>query len=241
MLAVGWALPARADSMLEQLWAGYERIESVRGEIRRDNTGPGGTVRTLSRVYYQRPDRLNVENVMPVQRRIVADGERFYSYIQGDPKGFSRPIAELNEDMLINLRKVPGTGMEHLARLRGAAEEVLDAADGFPVRRGYEAGRIYAVLSFDEQGRWTRLELFPAEDRAHPSASYDYSDFQEVLSGVWIPLRQKGVFHVQGVESTEEVRVEALQVNVTLDPALFEASDYFSGITFVDSFDKIAP
>jgi len=170
-LAVGCALCAHADSMLEQLWAGYERIESVRGEIRRDNTGPGGTVRTLSRVYYQRPDRLNVENIMPVQRRIVADGERFYSYIQGDPKGFSRPIAELNEDMLINLRKVPGTPMDHLARLRGAPEEILEPTDAWPTRRGYASGRVFGVLLFDGQGRLggirseSRLSLIPVQAR----------------------------------------------------------------------------
>ena len=57
----------------------------------------------LSRVYYQRPDRLHVENFSPVKRHIVSDGTVFRSYTEGAPQGFSRPVAELNEEMLRNL------------------------------------------------------------------------------------------------------------------------------------------
>ena len=107
MLAAG---AARGETVRERLLRSYDAIQSLSCEIRRDMPLPDGqTVRMLSRVYYQRPDRLHVENFSPVKRRIVSDGAVFRSYAEGAPQGFSRPVSELNEEMLRNLRSVPGS------------------------------------------------------------------------------------------------------------------------------------
>jgi outer membrane lipoprotein-sorting protein len=119
LLAFCLAAASRAQTLAERLLAQYDAVRSLSCEIRKDVSGAAGTVRTLSRVYYERPDRLNVENFTPVKRRIVCDGTNFFSYVEGDSKGFTRPVAELDEIMLLQLRKIPGTAADHLFRLRG--------------------------------------------------------------------------------------------------------------------------
>jgi hypothetical protein len=62
--------------------------------------------------------------------------------------------------MLIALRQVPGTAMDHLQRLQGLAETNLPAAEGFPVRRGYDTGKTFVVLALDASNRLARIEFF---------------------------------------------------------------------------------
>ena len=131
---------APAQTLAERILAGYDSIRSVSCEIRKDSEAGARKMRMLSRVYYEKPDRLHVDQPAPIPRRIVADGKTFYSYIDGDPKGFSRAIEKLNEEMLINLRKVPGTAMEHLMKLKGIVETNLEATAEFPERNGYDVG-----------------------------------------------------------------------------------------------------
>ena len=106
LLAVMGAGTLRAETVAEQLIAGYERVQSVSCEIRRDMETSARKMRWLSRVYFQRPDRLHVDNSAPLPRRIVADGTNFFSYAEGDRKGFSRPIAQLDTDMLVKKIRV---------------------------------------------------------------------------------------------------------------------------------------
>lgn len=57
----------RAETVLDRVLKPYEAIQTLSCEIRRDTPLPDGQVlRMLSRVYYQRPDRLHVENFSPV-------------------------------------------------------------------------------------------------------------------------------------------------------------------------------
>ena len=115
------ACAAQGETVLERVLKSYDSIQSLSCEIRRDTPlADGQTLRMLSRVYYQRPDKLHVENFSPVKRRIVSDGSVFRSYTEGAPKGFSRPVAELNDEMLRNLRMVPGSAANLLEVLKGA-------------------------------------------------------------------------------------------------------------------------
>ena len=119
--------------MLERVLKPYDAVQSLSCEIRRDTPLPDGqTLRMLSRVYYQRPDRLHVENFSPVKRRIVSDGTVFRSYTEGAPQGFSRPVAELNEEMLRNLRMVPGSAAGVLEVLAGAPRCRWNPRRNFP-------------------------------------------------------------------------------------------------------------
>jgi len=239
LMMVAGAGTLRAETVVEQLLAGYERIQSMSCEIRRDMETSASKVTWLSRVYFQRPDRLHVDNSAPVPRRIVADGTNFFSHVEGDRKGFSRPVVQLDTEMLISLRKVPGTAMDHLLRLRGLAETNLPATAEFPVRRGYAGPKAFMVLSLDASNRLGRVEYFTAADQSRKTVQYDYSAFREAVPGVWISCLHKGVVTLGSVESRETTRVNNLAVNQVIPPKLFDAGLFFKEVEFVATFDEI--
>jgi outer membrane lipoprotein-sorting protein len=241
MAAMVWAAGvARGETVLERVLKSYDAVQSLSCEIRRDTPMPDGqTLRMLSRVYYQRPDRLHVENFSPVKRRIVSDGTVFRSYTEGAPKGFSRPVAELDEEMLRNLRMVPGSSANVLQMLVGATETTLEPTAEFPVRVGYNNGKSFAVISLDEKGRLARLELYSSPAMTDLSSRMDFSAFQEVVPGTWIACLQQSKITLQGMERTETTRVDNLAANGEIPASLFEAETFFPGVEFVDAFEKI--
>lgn len=231
---------ARGETVRERVLKPYDSIQSLSCEIRRDTPLPDGqTLRMLSRVYFQRPDRLHVENFSPVKRRIVSDGTVFRSYTEGAPKGFSRPVAELNEEMVRNLRMVPGSAANLLEVLAGSTEVSLDPTAEFPVRAGYDNGKSFAVLNLDGQGRLARFEIYGSSAMADLSTRTDFSAFQEVAPGVWIACLQQAKITIQGMERTETTRVDNVVANGEIPAALFEAAAFFPDVEFVDSFEKI--
>jgi hypothetical protein len=230
---------ASSQTLAERILASYDPIQSVTCEIRRDSEAGGKTMRMLSRVYYEKPDRLHVDQPAPIPRRIVADGKTFYSYIEGDPKGFSRPVEKLNEEMLTNLRKVPGTPMDHLVKLKGVAETNLEATAEFPERKGYDTGKLFVVLSMDATGRLARIEFFATPEMKETTLQCDYSDFQQVAGGSWIPCLHRSFLKMAGMESKETTRVDNLSVNQPIPANLFVAGPFFKDVEFVDSFDAI--
>jgi hypothetical protein len=237
LLALAGCAPAA--TLVDRWLADYEKIQSVVCEVRKDSEARGYKVRTLSRVFYERPDRLNVENVTPVPRRIVADGTNFCSYAQGDRKGFMRPVAALDEAMLINLRKVPGSAMEHLLRLRQVPETNLAVSAEFPVRKGYQAPKTFVVVSADTTGRLARIEFFEDATLKHRIAQCTYSQFQEALPGVWLAGLHETVLNAGGVESRETSRYLNLTVNGPVAPSLFNPRLFFKDVEFVASFEEI--
>ncbi len=238
---LGLALPLRAEpgSVVERLIASYDAVQSVQVEIRRDTGGPAGGGRRLSRVYFRRPDRLHVESVTPPRRRIVADGATFYSYIEGDPKGFSRPVAQLEGDWLTSLRQVPGTAMDHLLRLRGFPEEALPAAEGLPTRVAVKRDDRVAVLGLDAQGRLARFELFTDPGLAAAVARYDYENFVEPLPGVWFATLQRAGLRQGREEAVETTRLSNLQVNQPIPDPMFRHETFFEGVVFTDNLDDL--
>mgnify|MGYP000079574565 CR=1 FL=1 len=236
--ALAAARAGAGETLAERLLAAYDGVQSVACRIHKETTVGGRSVATLSRVFYQRPDRLHVDNYAPVRRTIVCDGTNFASYAQGDPRGFSRPVEKLDEDMLFQLRKVPGTAMDHLFKLRGLAETNLPP-EGFAERKGYDAGRVFVVLCADATGRLARVEFYATPSLRDRTAVYDYSDFAAAAPGVWIPRRHEGRFRVGGAESAETVRVERLAVNEPIAPGLFRLANFFEDVRFVDRFEDI--
>ncbi len=230
---------ARAESVVERLIASYDAVESVQVEIRRDTQGPGGSGRRLSRVYFQRPDRLHVESVTPPRRRIVSDGEMFYSYIEGDPKGFARPVDALEGDWLISLRQVPGTPMDHLLRVRGIEEEPLAGTADFPVRVALRTDTRYVILNLDPQGRLARVEFFTDPSMSTLLARYEYEQYSEPLPSVWFPMLQKAGVIVDRREIVETTRLSNLAVNQSIPAPLFRHDTFFTGVVFTDNLDDI--
>lgn len=228
-----------ATSVVERLLSTYDGVQTVQAEIRRDTEGPSGKSRRLSRVYYKRPDQIHVEGVTPPRRRIVADGTHFYSYIDGDPKGYARPIAALEGDWLISLRQIPGTPTDFLLRLRGQPEEPLPATDRFPTRIGVKVESRYFVLSLDSTGRLAQLEFFNDAPHGTPIASYTYENYQEPTPGAWFPLVQRAVLRDGRDEVVETTRLSNLRVNQVVPDPLFLPDTFFKGVVFTDNLDDI--
>jgi len=238
-MIAGFTMNASSQTLAERILASYDPVQSVSCEIRKDSEAGGKTMRMLSRVYYEKPDRLHVDQPAPIPRRIVVDGKTFYSYIDGDPKGFSRPVEKLNEEMLINLRKVPGTAMDHLMKLKGIAETNMEPTVEFMERKGYDTGKLFVVLSMDATGRLARIEYFPSPAMKETTLQCDYSDFLQVAGGVWVPCLHRAVLKVGGVESKETTRVDNLSINKPIPSNLFVAGPFFKDVDFVDSFEAI--
>lgn len=238
-MALG-AVAARGETVLERVLKSYEAVRTLSCEIRRDTPLPDGqTMRMLSRVYYERPDKLHVENYSPVKRRIVSDGQTFRSYAEGAAKGYSRPVSELPEDMLRSLRMVPGSTANVLEVLLGTPETPLEATEEFPVRAGYGNEHSFAVLSLDGQGRLARFELYGTPAMTDLRTRTDYSAFREAAPGAWIACLQQSKVTIQGMERTETTRVDNLEANGEIAAGLFEGEAFFPGVEFVDSFEKI--
>ncbi len=238
-LTVAAAAQVSAQTLVDTLLGGYDRIQSVTCEVVKDAESAGRTVRTLSRIYYQKPDRLHVENIAPVQRRILADGTNFFSFIEGEPKGFTRPINRLEPDLLISLRKVPGSPMEHLLRLKGLAETHLPPLPEYPVRRGYAAAKTFVTLALDASNRLARIEFYPDAACTGLTARCDYSGFQEALPGVWLMTEHRSTLNVGGIESRETSRYHNLVVNGAIAPNLFNPGLFFKDVPFVTDFGDL--
>ena len=228
-----WAGPEAA-----RLLDGFASVKTLSCEMRRDKPLPGGgTVRMLSRVLYEAPNRINSENVTPVARRTVCDGERLWQHVDELETGFSRPVAELPDEMRDNLGMLPGSNANLLWTLRDAAEEPLDPEDG--IRRvGHALENAYAILGFDDEGRWVLYEV-RTPDREGPSLlKARYSDFQELAPGVWLACRQESVLHVQGVRATESLRITRVRANDPIPAASFDGEAFFPGVRFVSDFGE---
>jgi len=237
LLALLAPAPLLAEPTLaERLCAAYGVLTNVSCSIRKDTVSGLRHSRMLSRVHYQTPDRIHVDNTAPARRRIVCDGATLYYHDAALPKGFSRPVAQLDPDWLVMLRTVPGSPMEHLLRLKGVPEKALPATTEAPVRRGYETPAGFVVLSCDTSNRLARLEFFATPSMESRSAVYDYSGFEEVAPACWIPRLHKAVLTTAGVRVEETRRLDALVVNQPPPPGLFDPAVFFQGVEFVPDF-----
>lgn len=236
---LGLAASARGETLVDRLLASYDSVQSMQGDIRKETKSGGMEIRKLSRVYFARPDRLHVETFSPVKRRVVADGTNLYSYLEGDPKGFSRPVGALDRDWLISLRQVPGTPMDQLLRLQGLPEQELPATEAAPVRRGYQAEKVYVVVEVDGAQRLAAVDFYTGSDLAQRTARFEYSAYTEVVPGVWFPLLHKVRVQQGGVESEETTRVGNPVVNQPIPEGLFLPAAFFKGVEFTDNLDDI--
>ena len=239
--AAGIPQAPAAETLADRLLAGYAGIQTVSCNVRRESESSAAKGLTLSRVYFQKPDCIHVENIQPLPRTILADGTNFFSYIPGDPKGFSRPVSRLDADMLISLRKVPASAMDHLLRLKDLPEADLPAAPGFPIRKGYDTGKMYAVLSMDSSNRLAQIEFFTGADMKQKNAHAVYSQFIEAMPGVWLSRLHQTTMQLGSMEQKETSRFDNLLINQPIAPSLFNASLFFKDVTFASSMDQIYP
>ncbi len=212
-------------SLVDALLAESLGIRTIRCDVRREVVVDGVRSATLSRVWFKRPDRLRVETLLPVPRRIVVDGKTIYKWIDGEPDGVRLPLQEAPPGELLQVRRTPGTVDEHLMRLRGAIETDLPPSEGFPVRRGYQspAPHPYTVLSMDETGRLAALEFLDPEDRSRRLLRTVFSGWVEPVPGIWIACVQRTTASgPEGTAVSETLRVSGLRVNEPMSDELFE-------------------
>lgn len=238
------SLPAQtnAPTTVEQLIANHERIQTLRCDIRRETIVGGRRMQTLSRVWYQRPDRLRVETVMPDPRRILVDGNAIYKWVDGHSEGVRIPLSEAPAPELMQVRKVPGTAEDYLLRLQDAAEHVLPATDHFPQRFGYVSAppHPYAEIGIDVSGRLAQIVLFASIERNERLLVVDFSNWREPISGLFLPcLHESTIFTPDNGSITETVRVSALSVNQPIDASLFDVSPIAADIRFLTT-DQMA-
>lgn len=235
--------PALAGEAVRALLDGYASVPQLTCELRRDiQTPDGDNVRFLSRIWFLRPDRLHAENLSPMKRRTVCDGTTLRQYTEGLPRGFSRPVAELEGEALTNLRMLPGSNSNWLDPLRDLPETDLPPADDAPSARRVACtapGKPYAILTFDAENRWTRLEMYTSPAMSDRLLLAEFSDFAEVAPSVWLPLRQRIDLSMDGTVRTETARIDNLSATAPIPAAMFDADAFFPGVTFTDSFDKM--
>lgn len=227
--------------VVDRLLANYKKIETVSCRIRRTKSGDQQKVKFLSRVYYTNKDQLHAEGITPVRRRTIADGQHLFQYAEGDPKGFSRPINELSQSMTISLKMVPGTAMNHLLRLAGKSEALHKEADnGQSI--GIQLDQSYALLQLDAQERLIALEYYTDASLKTRTARYQYSDFSEVIDGVWVPFRHEAEVNAGKKNFHETVQIDTFTANKPVAASLFIPDSFFDKeVDFVDSFAKIFP
>lgn len=236
---MGLTASVHGETLVDRMISSYDGVRTMQAEIRKDIKTGDMEVRKLSRVYFARPDRINVETFSPVKRRIVSDGTNFFSYMEGDPKGYSRPVAKLDNDWLISLRQVPGTPMDQLLRLKGLPEDSLPPGASAAVRRGYQASKVYVVLEASPEDRLLALEFYTGAEMTLRTARYEYSSYTELSPGVWIPLLHKAKLTQGGVESEETTRVSNAVVNQPVPEGLFQAAAFFKGREFTENLEDI--
>jgi hypothetical protein len=237
--ALAAARAASGGEFVERLLKPYERVRTVRCDVRRTSGSDERQIRTLSRVWWARPDRLHVEGVAPLPRRHVCDGTNMFYFVDGDPKGYGCPVGELDADWLVSLRKIPATPMEHLLRLRDATETPLPAEDFAAARVVCRAGSSHVVLSADAGGRLVRIEWFADEARTVRTARADFEEIRELIPGVPFSLRHRTEAAIDGRPHRETVRFENVQVDEDVDPARFEPARWFPGVSFTNDFEAI--
>ena len=230
-----------APSLVAQLLLQYRQIESVSCEVRRDILTPEGTIRWLSRVYYQTPDRLHAANASPLPRLILSDGETMYQHNAGQPRGFRRALEDLDETMRINLHRIPGTLMDHLLRIEHAPEIPLEPTADAPIRRAYETTSTYVVLEADEHNRLLRVNFFNTQDRNNPIGTIMCDAFEEVIPGVWIAMSHQISFRSGKNDIQERIRFSQYKANEQLPADIFNPDAFFPpAVEWVDSFDQLA-
>lgn len=241
MAAVLGAGVARAagPTLAEQLCQSYASVETVSCRVRKTSEVDGKTTTLFSQVYYQRPDRMHVENMAPIKRRIIADGKQFYYHIEGMERGFSCPLNKLEGEWRIMQKSVPGSAMEHIQRLEGVPEFSLEGTSEFPLRRGYARERVFVVLSCDPTGRLSRIEFFKTPEMKEKTAEITYSDFQKVSDNCWLAGKQEGTATIGEQTVCETRRFDSLIINKPLTAGLFDAAAFFTNVHFVDDFAKL--
>lgn len=205
-------------------------------QISKDGS-PSGAIRLTSRVYFARGDKINVENIAPLRRRIVSDGTNLVSFMEGDEKGSKMAVSSLPADLLANLRAVPGTCEEILMRLDETTERIVPPLEGMSKRAVYRAagsedGSPVTVVNLDSSGRVALIEVYSDKSLKDRVMRTEYSGWTEVASGAWIPRLQKTSALIGGKSRESVTRIDDPAANTAVPVSMFSVEPFFKDVRF---------
>ena len=212
----------------------YAPVTNLTCSVRRTTSGSLRHNATLiSNVAYARGDRLNVETISPIPRRIVIDGANLHARL---PEGSGievTPVADLPPPLLANLRSVPASPEELLAAV--APSSAADLPPVAPAARQIAYGPLVpdapaqlTVLSLDESGLVLSIASYASADRSTLLATTTFSAPTYPLPG--IPLYQRQELQTSdaaGVALRTVSRFESIRVNIPLPASLFDPAAFF--------------
>jgi outer membrane lipoprotein-sorting protein len=220
---------------IDALLKDYQSLESVSCSVRKTSKAGGQTVLMLSRVHFKRGGFIHVENVSPSKRRIIADGEKLYYHAANASKGFSKPVAELDDDWTSSLITVPGSPVDHLVKMKSMKPGEQKKNGDLRVK-AFHGDKNHVVLTMDSKGRILSLEFFKNADLKERYASYKYSDFIEAGS-TWLALKHEAeIMFPDGSKATEAKQFDNLSVNSALPDKLFDHSLFMQDLEFTSDF-----
>ena len=224
------------DNIIKQ----YSKINSVSCVVSRTIAFKELETRLLSRVYYERPNKLHVQQTAPIERRIVCDGTNFFYYIKGDPKGYSQPVDKLSEKQIIELQKIPGSSEDILYRLVDLKPKELPGNEEFPTQLAYSTtNNLNIIIFINDKKLIKKIVFFKDKELTKLTSTYEYSNFIEAIPGVFVPTTHIMTVNIDDKQRTENAKFSHYKANGPIPQSLFNAKPFFEGVEFVDSFKKI--
>ncbi len=226
------ALAVPASEVLSAISESYGRVTNISLHVRRE-IGTS-SAKLISRVFWARGDRMNVETLPPFAGRTVLDGTNVTRKLPGDTKPVVRPISEQSPAHRANERSVPGSPCEDLAPWDPASAEDLppegDAVRKIAMRLLPEfSGKSFAsaVLSLDSEGRVLSLVAYADDTRKLVVLSIEYELPSEPVPGVWIYRKKVATSLVDGRPVHVVTRFDDIEANGALPDRVFDADAFF--------------
>jgi hypothetical protein len=225
-----------ASNVLETVYAQYGCVSNVTCTVRREVADMrGGKAEALSRVVWARGDRMNVQMLKPIERRIVIDGVTVQMKTAANQGPLVNQVTNQTPSQVANLRSVPGSPEEMLAPF--ADMSASDRPAKSPLARTVafssteKDGRavIVAAASFDELGRVACIDFFPdgPDDAEHPRSSAFFRGAFEALPDVWLFHRVETETTLSGRTIKTVSRFDKFEVNGDLPASIFDPKAFF--------------
>ena len=225
--------------VVSDLLASYDCVETVACKVRtsiHDNTKAPPS---LTRVHFQKGDRLHVHHIVPTKRRIISDGNHVYYQGVQPQQGYRKSVQELDASWLVQLRNVPASPMEYLLPLKHVEETILNEKHDLKATIGCALDSTYVVLQLDERGRLLRLSYFDTPKRINKSIEHRFSHFQELCPGAWLALTHETITYGTKGQTKRISRFSSVAVNRPVHDVLFEPDNFLPTATFVDKFTAL--
>lgn len=220
-------------TLAEKICSSYTNVNTVSCQVSKVIKAETLSSRLLSRIYYQRPDCLHVENISPLKRRILSDGTNFYSALPEKKKVYTTALTNLPPTMKVMQESIPGSPLEYLLPLQGLPEDILESLPDQPVRRGYQTDKLYIVLATDNSNRLTQIAFYQDNTLKERTALVTYDKFIRVTDNCWLSSFQRLETKLQDSKLDETRHFSNVEVNQPLADGLFNPANFFKEMEII--------